>query len=180
MQEEVVNSVAEIDKTRKLYFDEEHLARQARDKEEKYDLKCYHDSFNSHSRFLLYRIKKTKKGLFSSFTSLQSKKERTSAHREASDIQSTQARNDYIMALAAGNAHFDHYFNQDLPALMHTIDDGVLDKCRSNVLAILQAEHDAVLSWNEVIKTCTELVQQTSADHTNNIFMREANSEPLR
>ncbi len=36
MQEEIVNSVSEIDKTRKLYFEEEHLAKQARDKEEKY------------------------------------------------------------------------------------------------------------------------------------------------
>lgn len=36
MQEEVLTSISEIDKTRKLYFDEEHLAKQARDKEEKY------------------------------------------------------------------------------------------------------------------------------------------------
>ncbi|OTF70319.1 hypothetical protein BLA29_007334 [Euroglyphus maynei] len=70
MHEEIVNSVNEIDKTRKLYFEEEHLAKQARDKEEK--------------------IKKRKTGIFASFTSLQNKKERTSAHREASDIQSTQ------------------------------------------------------------------------------------------
>lgn len=36
MHEEIVHSVNEIDKTRKLYFEEEHLAKQARDKEEKY------------------------------------------------------------------------------------------------------------------------------------------------
>lgn len=36
MHEEVLTSVSEIDKTRKLYFDDEHLAKQARDKEEKY------------------------------------------------------------------------------------------------------------------------------------------------
>ena len=35
MQEEIIVSVSEIDKTRKLYFEEEHLAKQARDKEEK-------------------------------------------------------------------------------------------------------------------------------------------------
>lgn len=35
MQEELLTSVTEIDKTRKFYFDEEHMARQARDKEEK-------------------------------------------------------------------------------------------------------------------------------------------------
>lgn len=35
MQDELLTSAVEIDKCRKLYFDEEHLARQARDKEEK-------------------------------------------------------------------------------------------------------------------------------------------------
>lgn len=35
MQDEIMASVTEIEKTRKLYFDEEHLAHQARDKEEK-------------------------------------------------------------------------------------------------------------------------------------------------
>ena len=37
MCEEVVVSVNEIEKNKKQYFDEEHYANQARDKEEKYD-----------------------------------------------------------------------------------------------------------------------------------------------
>jgi hypothetical protein len=41
MQEEVLTSISEIDKTRKLYFEEEHLAKQARDKEDKSDF-CFH------------------------------------------------------------------------------------------------------------------------------------------
>ncbi|XP_075676015.1 F-BAR and double SH3 domains protein 2-like isoform X2 [Dermatophagoides pteronyssinus] len=159
MHEEIVHSVNEIDKTRKLYFEEEHLAKQARDKEEK--------------------IKKRKTGIFASFTSLQNKKERTSAHREASDIQSTQARNDYIMALAAGNAHFDHYYNQDLINLMLNIDDCVLDKCRSHMLNLLKVEKDSVQSWSDVIEKATDLVDHTSADYTNSIFLRDPNSSSL-
>lgn len=41
-----------------------------------------------------------------------------------------KARNDYIMALAAGNAHFNHYYSIDLPGLMQVLDDDVLDKCK--------------------------------------------------
>lgn len=37
-----------------------------------------------------FRIKKQKSGIFSSLKNLQNKKEKTSAYREASDIQSTQ------------------------------------------------------------------------------------------
>ena len=88
MQEEVLTSVSEIDKTRKLYFDDEHMAKQARDKEEKYAF--LYPSIIDNNALILHRIKKRKGGLFSSLTSLQTKKEKTSAHREASDIQSTQ------------------------------------------------------------------------------------------
>ena len=34
-QDDVLTSLSELDKCRKLYFDEEHYANQARDKEEK-------------------------------------------------------------------------------------------------------------------------------------------------
>ena len=34
------------------------------------------------------------------------------------------------MALAAGNAHFNHYYSIDLPGLMQVLDDDVLDKCK--------------------------------------------------
>ncbi|KPM08398.1 SH3 domain containing protein 5 [Sarcoptes scabiei] len=159
MHEEIISSVNEIDKTRKLYFEEEHLAKQARDKEEK--------------------IKKRKTGIFASFTSLQNKKERTSAHREASDIQSTQARNDYLMALAAGNAHLEHYFNQDLVNLMLTIDDNVLDKCRSFMINLLHLEKDVANNWWTVIEKTINLLDKTSTDHTNSIFLRDSNSSCL-
>ena len=37
-----------------------------------------------------------------------------SSRREACDIQSTKARNDYILALAAANAHQKRYYETDL------------------------------------------------------------------
>ncbi|RWS31761.1 SH3 domain containing protein 5-like protein [Leptotrombidium deliense] len=70
MQEEIITSINELEKNKKTYFDEENFAKTAREKEEK--------------------LKKRKGGIFSKFTDLQSKKEKSSAQREASDIQSTQ------------------------------------------------------------------------------------------
>lgn len=35
MCEEIIAAVSEVEKNKKLYFDEEHYAHQARDKEEK-------------------------------------------------------------------------------------------------------------------------------------------------
>lgn len=110
---------------------------------------------------------------------LQNKKERSSAHREASDIQSTQARNDYLMALAAGNAHLEHYYSQDLANLMLTIDDQVLDRIRNFLLAILSAENDVNGGWSEVITTTMAQVEKSSADYTNTVFLRDPNSQLL-
>lgn len=125
------------------------------------------------------RLKKGKGGIFSSFMNLQNKKERSSAHREASDIQSTQARNDYLMALAAGNAHLEHYYGQDLANLMLTIDDQVLDRVRNFLLAILSAENDVNGGWSEVITATIGQVEKTSADYTNTVFLRDPNSQLL-
>ena len=38
--------------------------------------------------------------------------------REACEVKSTAARNDYLMSLAATNAHLQRYYNSDTPELM--------------------------------------------------------------
>jgi len=38
--------------------------------------------------------------------------------REACEVKSTTARNDYLLSLAATNAHLQHYYNSDTPELM--------------------------------------------------------------
>ncbi|XP_074599300.1 FCH and double SH3 domains nervous wreck isoform X2 [Brevipalpus obovatus] len=160
MQEELLNSAVEIDKCRKLYFDEEHLARQARDKEEK--------------------IKKKKTGIFSKFTDLQGKKEKTSAHREASDIQSTMARNEYILALAAGNAHSQHYHEVDIPNLMQFIQDNSLGKNREAMMRLLESEIFCLNSSNEVLTRIFQAMEATSAEYTDQLFLNEPTSSCLR
>lgn len=79
---------------------------------------------------MTFRIKKRKLGILSKFTDMQSKKEKSSAQKEASEIQSTQARNEYIMALAAGNAHLQHYFNVELTYLLDILEDNTIDFCK--------------------------------------------------
>ena len=93
---------------------------------------------------------------------------------------SVQARNDYIMALAAGNAHLTHYYGQDLPNLLYSIDDAVLDKCRSFILSLLQTEREMVTSWHEVITKSNDLMSNTSADHTNAVFLKDPNSASIK
>uniref|UniRef100_T1K9U1 SH3 domain-containing protein n=1 Tax=Tetranychus urticae TaxID=32264 RepID=T1K9U1_TETUR len=159
-QEELIASAVEIDKNRKLYFDEEHLAKQARDKEEK--------------------VKKRKGGIFSKFTHSESKKEKIGAHREASDIQSTMARNEYILALVAGNAHLEHYYSIDLPNLMQFLEDDVLDKCKGFMLNLLNSETTSLANASEALTGLVTALESTSAELTDKAFLAEQASNCLR
>ena len=69
---------------------------------------------------------------------MQSKKEKSSAQKEASEIQSTQARNEYIISLAAANAHLEHYFNVELTYLLDILEDNTIDNCRGNYLLLVK------------------------------------------
>ena len=84
------------------------------------------------------------------------------------------------MALAAGNAHLNHYYGIDLPNLLYTVDDAVLDKCRVFIQNLLQTEREMVTSWHEVIQKTTEFMDHASADHTNAVFLKDPNSASIK
>ncbi|XP_035709024.1 protein nervous wreck-like isoform X3 [Folsomia candida] len=131
IQKEVQYSVAELDRNKKLYFEEEHLAHDVRD-----------------------RMKKKKGSIFSSLTSLKRESvkrakgkedQKVSSKKDACEEKSTGARNDYLIALAIANAHQDHYYNVDL--------DGTLKSLEAEVYSKLK-EYLTVLSRTELL-TCS-------------------------
>lgn len=160
IHEEINSTVLDLDKHRKVYQEDEHFAKQARDKEEKL-------------------MKKKSGGIFAKLTDLQTKKEKTSSHREASEIQSTQARNEYIMALASTNAHLHHFYSLDLPSLMNTLDDDALTKCRLIILTMMQKDLSSLSSLNEGISKANSLVAATSTQFTNEAFISDPSNNCL-
>lgn len=84
------------------------------------------------------------------------------------------------MALAAGNAHLTHYYNQDLVNLMINIDDTMLDKCRTYMLNLLKMEKESATLWWDVIERSIEMVEKTSSDYTNSLYYRDPNSSPFK
>ncbi|CAG7723878.1 unnamed protein product [Allacma fusca] len=130
VQKELQNSVQELDRNKKLYFEEEHLAHDARDK----------------ARDAEEKLKKKKGSIFSSFTSLQRSSVKFSNKKEACEEKSTGARNDYLIALAVANAHQDRYFNVDLDnclrgaILLQTLEGDVYDKLKEYLTVIGRTE----------------------------------------
>ncbi|KAG7211508.1 hypothetical protein KM043_010777 [Ampulex compressa] len=112
VQKELQTCVQDVDKTKKLYFDEEHSAHDVRDK----------------AKDIEEKLKKKKGSLFQSITSLQRNSARVSSKRDALEEKSTGARNDYLLSLAAANAHQNRYFVVDLQTTMQYLEQGVYDK----------------------------------------------------
>jgi hypothetical protein len=112
IQREVQQSVQDIDKHKKSYFDEEHCAHDVRDK----------------ARDIEEKLKKKKGSFFQSITSLQKNSARVTSRKEQMEEKSTGARNDYILSLASGNAHQNRYFTTDLQMTMQTMEYNVYDR----------------------------------------------------
>ncbi|XP_011056195.1 PREDICTED: FCH and double SH3 domains protein 2 [Acromyrmex echinatior] len=112
VQKELQTCVQDVDKTKKLYFDEEHSAHDVRDK----------------AKDIEEKLKKKKGSFFQSITSLQKNSAKVSSKRDALEEKSTGARNDYLLALAAANAHQNRYFVIDLQTTMQYLEQGVYDK----------------------------------------------------
>ncbi|XP_025408787.1 F-BAR and double SH3 domains protein 2 isoform X2 [Sipha flava] len=129
VQKELQSSVQDVDKTKKFYFDEEQSAHEVRDK----------------AKDIEEKLKKKKGSFFQSITSLQKNSVKVSSRREVLEEKSSGARNDYLLSLAAANAHQTRYFLVDLQNVMNTMEHNVYEKVQ---------EYLALLSKIELL-TCT-------------------------
>jgi hypothetical protein len=84
------------------------------------------------------------------------------------------------MSLAAGNAHLEQYYTYDLPNLMQTVDDSVLEKCKDFMIKLLENEFTCAKDAFESVGQAVEQLQQTSAELTNQIYLNEPTSNCLR
>lgn len=124
MHEEIQTCVTEIDKTKKLYFEEEHMAHGAREKATDADEK----------------LKRKRGRIFQSIAALQKNSAKFSSRKEACDIQSTKARNDYILALVAANAHQKRFYSTDLPDIIQSLDCGFCENVREYIVLMARTE----------------------------------------
>ncbi|XP_061713876.1 protein nervous wreck isoform X2 [Cydia pomonella] len=105
-------TVIDVDKTKKLYFDEEHTAHDVRDK----------------AKDIEEKLKKKKGSFFQSITSLQKNSAKVSSRRDQLEEKSTGARNDYLLSIAAANAHQNRYFLVELQTCMQNMESAVYEK----------------------------------------------------
>ncbi|KAF7237883.1 F-BAR and double SH3 domains protein 2 [Varanus komodoensis] len=98
IQAELQETVKDLAKGKKKYFEMEQMAQAVR---EKADIEA-----------------KSKLSLFQSRISLQKASVKLKARRSECNSKATHARNDYLLTLAAANAHQERYYQTDLVNIM--------------------------------------------------------------
>lgn len=129
IQNELQTQVQELDRTKKTYYDEEHVAHDAREKASAAEEK----------------LKRKKGSLFQSIHSLQKNSAKFSAKRDVCDEKSAGARNDYLLSLASSNAHQRRYYEIDFERILRTMECDMYDKV---------AEYLTLMSRTELL-TCS-------------------------
>ncbi|ROT78638.1 hypothetical protein C7M84_002650 [Penaeus vannamei] len=112
IQNELQTQVQDLDRTKKVYYEEEHVAHDAREKASAAEEK----------------LKRKKGSIFQSIQSLQKNSAKFSAKRDICDEKSAGARNDYLLALTAANTHQRRYYEIDFERVLRTMECDMYDK----------------------------------------------------
>lgn len=110
---------------------------------------------------------------------MKTKKEKSSAQKEATEIQSTQARNEYILALAAGNAHLAHYFNTELVYLLDILEDNTIENAKEVLVQLIDKEEKCQYASASALKECLEYLHKVTAAYTHLAFLSDGTNTSL-
>ncbi|KAM4699854.1 F-BAR and double SH3 domains protein 2 isoform 2-T2 [Discoglossus pictus] len=120
IQNEFQETVKDLAKAKKKYFEAEQMAHAMR---EKADIDA-----------------KSKLSLFQSRISLQKANVKLKARRTECNAKATHARNDYLLTLAAANAHQDRYYQTDLANTIKALDGNVYEHLKDYLMAFSRTE----------------------------------------
>ncbi|XP_029375130.1 F-BAR and double SH3 domains protein 2-like isoform X2 [Echeneis naucrates] len=144
VQAELQESVKELTKSRKKYQEAETMAQAVREKAE--------------------LDAKSKLSLFQSRSSLQRASVKLKAKRSECNSKATHARNDYLLTLAAANAHLQRYYNTDLMDCIKVLDGRIYEQVKDYLVSLCQTEletYQAVHNtFNQLLSSSNGVMQE--------------------
>ncbi|KAM9728794.1 F-BAR and double SH3 domains protein 2-like [Menidia menidia] len=140
VQAELQESVKELTKSRKKYQEAETMAQAVREKAE--------------------LDAKSKLSLFQSRSSLQRASVKLKAKRSEYNSKATHARNDYLLTLAAANAHQQRYYSTDLLECIKTLDGRIYEQVKDYLVSLCQTELE---TYQALHKTFSQLLSSSNA-----------------
>ncbi|XP_017559640.1 F-BAR and double SH3 domains protein 2 isoform X1 [Pygocentrus nattereri] len=153
IQAELQDSVKDLAKSKKKYFELEQMAQAVR---EKADIEA-----------------KSKLGLFQSRISLQKASVKLKAKRSDCNSKATHARNEYLLTLAAANAHQDRYYQTDLANCIKALDGNVYDHVKDYLMSFCRTELEAVQAVHNTFQFLLEKSSRVVQDFNQQLFLQE-------
>ncbi|KAI7793681.1 F-BAR and double SH3 domains protein 2 [Triplophysa rosa] len=146
-------TIRDLTKTRKTYQEAEQTAQAVR---EKADMEA-----------------KSKLSLFQSRSSLKRASVKLKAKRNEWKSKATQARNDYLLTLAAANAHQNRYYQTDLINCIKVLDGGFYDHVQSFLISLCQMELETSQSIRDTFQCLLETSSGVTQDIHQQLFIQE-------
>ncbi|XP_051933719.1 F-BAR and double SH3 domains protein 2-like isoform X3 [Hippocampus zosterae] len=153
IQAELQESVKELAKAKKKYYDCEQVAHAVR---EKADIEA-----------------KSKLALFQSRISLQKASVKLKAKRSDCNSKATQARNDYLLTLAAANAHHDRYYHTDLLHCIQALDGRIYEHVKDYLIALCRTELEASEATHNTFQFLLDKSTRIIQEFNQQLFMQE-------
>ncbi|XP_072433199.1 F-BAR and double SH3 domains protein 2-like isoform X7 [Chiloscyllium punctatum] len=153
IQAEFQETVKDLAKSKKKYFELEQMAHAAR---EKADIEA-----------------KSKLSLFQSRISLQKASVKLKARRSECNTKANHARNDYLLTLAAANAHQDRYYQIDLVNMMLALDGNFYDHLKEYLMVFNRTELEACQSVQNTFQLLVEASSKGLQDYNLQLFLQE-------
>ncbi|XP_056139553.1 F-BAR and double SH3 domains protein 2-like [Lampris incognitus] len=153
IQAELQESVKELAKAKKKYYDCEQVAHAVR---EKADIEA-----------------KSKLGLFQSRISLQKASVKLKAKRSDCNSKATQARNDYLLTLAAANSHHDRYYHTDLLHCIQALDGGIYEHVKDYLVALCRTELEVFQATHSTFQFLLDKSTRVIQEFNQQLFMQE-------
>ncbi|XP_048453793.1 F-BAR and double SH3 domains protein 2 isoform X7 [Rhincodon typus] len=153
VQAEFQETVKDLAKSKKKYFELEQMAHAAR---EKADIEA-----------------KSKLSLFQSRISLQKASVKLKARRSECNTKANHARNDYLLTLAAANAHQDRYYQIDLVNMMMALDGNFYDHLKEYLMVFNRTELEACQSVQNTFQLLVEASSKGLRDYNLQLFLQE-------
>uniref|UniRef100_A0A3Q2GX08 F-BAR and double SH3 domains protein 1 n=1 Tax=Equus caballus TaxID=9796 RepID=A0A3Q2GX08_HORSE len=156
-QAEVLQSVRELSRSRKLYGQRERVWALAQEK----------------AADVQARLNRSDHGLFHTRTSLQKLSTKLSAQSAQYSQQLRVARNEYLLNLAATNAHLDHYYQEELPTLLKALVSELLEHLRDPLTLLSRTELEAAETALEHAHRGGQATSQVSWEEDLKLFLQE-------
>uniref|UniRef100_A0A672FF57 FCH and double SH3 domains 2 n=1 Tax=Salarias fasciatus TaxID=181472 RepID=A0A672FF57_SALFA len=104
--------------------------------------------------------------------SLQKASVKLKAKRSDCNSKATQARNDYLLTLAAANAHHDRYYHTDLLHCIQALDGRIYEHVKDYLVALCRTELEASQATHNTFQFLLD--KSTRVSHFNQqLFMQE-------